>query len=381
MKGTKFFALSLIIAVSALVYTETRAEVVNTGNSYSLTEEETELIRKTDLNLDMVIDMKDLAIAAKSYNKKDKISDINKDSLVDIYDLTLLSKNMDKSYEEKAHIQSAGNVNFRKGPGENEPIYYTLENGEALTITGKSDDWYKVRHKDKVGYVAAQFVVPDIVQKGFDIYGALTFNQYQQFKNDGYSFVARYYSTTDPAKRLTKEEAQTVTEAGLKLVAVYQDYNNKAELFNYEYGVFQCNEAIKQAIEVGQPPSVEGKPSAIYFAVDEINVGDIPLSNIEKYFKGIKDTMNRFTENDPEKRKWDIGIYGNYRLVKLLQEKLGTDLYVWQTSMGTGQPNYYSKYFNYNIYQNLHEVNRNGISIDENYGNVRGDIGGFTVSN
>ncbi|NLZ48531.1 MAG: hypothetical protein GX895_07040 [Clostridiales bacterium] len=59
---------------------------------------------------------------------------------------------------------------------------------------------------------------------------------------------------------------------------------------------------------------------------------------------------------------------------------MGTDLYIWQTSMGTGQANYFSKYFNYNIYQNLHEVNRNGVRIDENYSNVRGDLGAFTVS-
>jgi len=379
MKAMRIFGLSLVITISALAYTETRAEVVNIDNEYTQTEEETEFLRKTDLNLDMSIDMKDLALAAKSYNKKDKLADINKDFLVDVYDLTFISRNMDKFYEEGGHIQSGGSVNFRNGPGEREPIFYTLENGEALTIIGKSDDWYQVRHNDKVGYVASQFVVPDLAQRGFDTYGSLPLNQYEQFKRDGYSFVARYYSTTDSAKRLTREEAQAASQAGLQLVAVYQDYNNKAELFNYEYGVAQSTEAIKQAIEVGQPPSVEGKPSAIYFAVDERNVGDIPLENIEEYFRGIKDTMDKFSANDPAQRRWDIGVYGDYRIVKHLQEKLGSELYVWQTSMGTGQPNYYSKYFNYNIYQNLHEINRNGISIDENYSNVRGDFGGFTV--
>lgn len=376
----RIFGLSFIIAISALAYTETKAEEPNTNNKYSLTEEETALLRKTDLNLDMLIDMKDLSLVAKSYNKKDKVADINKDSIVDIYDLTMISKNMDKFYEEGAHIQSAGSVNFRKAPGEYEAIFYKLENGEAVTITGKSDDWYQVRHKDKVGYVAAQFVVPDIAPRGFDTYGALSLSQYQQFKSEGYSFVARYYSTTDSAKKLTKEEAQAASQAGLQLVAVYQDYNNKSEVFNYKYGVAQCTEAIKQAIEVGQPPSVEGKPSAIYFAVDEKNVGDIPLESIEEYFKGVKDAMDRFSQSDTAKRSWDIGVYGNYKVVKHLQEKMGTDLYVWQTSMGSGQANYFSKYFNYNIYQNLHEANRNGVSIDENYANVRGDFGGFTVS-
>jgi len=380
MKAMGAFGLSFIIAMSTLAYTETKAEEDNTRNKYSLAEEGTDLLRKTDINLDMIIDIKDLSIVAKSYNKKAKLADINEDSLVDIYDITLVAKNMDKSYEEEAHIQSAGSVNFRKGPGEKEAIIYPLENGTALTIIGKSDDWYKVRYKDKVGFVAAQFVMPDIAQRGFDTYTSLSLSQYQQFKKDGYSFVARYYSAKDQAKKLTKEEAQAASQAGLRLVAIYQDYNNKAEYFNYEYGVAQSTEAIKQAIEVGQSFSVAGKPSVIYFAVDESNVGDIPLSNIEEYFRGIKDTMDKFSADDPEKRRWDIGVYGNYRVVKFLQEKMGTDLYIWQTSMGTGQANYFSKYFNYNIYQNLHEVNRNGVRIDENYSNVRGDLGAFTVS-
>ncbi|HCW04226.1 MAG TPA: hypothetical protein DGK91_06690 [Clostridium sp.] len=382
MKLIRVFGLSFIIAISALAYTETKAEVVkvNTSNKYSLTEEETNLLRKTDLNLDMIIDMEDLAIASEAYNTRDKLANVNDEPIVDIYDLTLISKNMDKAYEESGYIQSAGSVNFRKGPGEKEAVLYTLDKGTSLTIIGKSDHWYKVRHKDNEGYVAAQFVVADIAKKGFDTYGALSLSQYQQFKEDGYSFVARYYSTTDSAKNLTKDEAQAASEAGLELLAVYQDYNNKADLFNYEYGVTQATEAIKQAIEVGQPPSVEGKGSAIYFAVDEKNVGDIPLANIEEYFKGIKDTMDKFTGNDPDKRRWDIGVYGNYRVVKYLQEKMGSDLYLWQTSMGKGQENYFSKYFNYDIYQNLHEVYRNGVFIDENYTNVKGDFGAFTLS-
>ena len=120
MKLIRVFGLSFIIAISALAYTETKAEVVkvNTSNKYSLTEEETNLLRKTDLNLDMIIDMEDLAIASEAYNTRDKLANVNDEPIVDIYDLTLISKNMDKAYEESGYIQSAGSVNFRKGPGE-----------------------------------------------------------------------------------------------------------------------------------------------------------------------------------------------------------------------------------------------------------------------
>ncbi|WP_163215931.1 cell wall-binding repeat-containing protein [Clostridium thermarum] len=281
-------------------------------------------------------------------------------------------------YEEGAHIQSSGPVNLRRYPRTDQPVLDEMNNGTAVTIIGKTDHWYKVRYNGETGYIAAQFVVPDSALRGFDCYYPLSLSQYEQFKAEGYSFAARYYSTEDPLKKLTKEEAQAASAAGLQIVAVYQDYNNKAELFNYQYGVLQCTKAIEQAIEVGQPASGE-KPSTIYFAVDEKNTGDIPLNKVEEYFKGIMDTMEKFQAADPEKRRWDIGVYGNYRIVKHVKENVNPDIYVWQTSMGTGQEDYFSKYYKYNIYQNLHEVNHGSIQIDENYSNVGGDMGGFII--
>jgi putative cell wall-binding protein/uncharacterized protein YgiM (DUF1202 family) len=311
-------------------------------------------------------------------NKTSKLTALGGENVVSTATVDKLLAQAANTYEEAAKIQSSGIANFRKYPGVDQPVLKELNNGSAVTIIGKTDQWYKVRYNGETGYVAAQFVVPDKALRGFDCYYPLSLSQYEQFKPEGYSFVARYYSTEDPLKKLTKQEAQAASRAGLQLVAVYQDYNNKPELFNYEYGVSQCTKAIEQAIDVGQPAS-GSKASTIYFAVDEKNTGDIPLNQIEEYFKGIIDTMEKFQAGDSEKRRWDIGVYGNYRIVKHIKEKVSPDIYVWQTSMGTGQENYFSKYYNYNIYQNLHEINRAGVKIDENYSNVNGEIGGFTV--
>lgn len=312
-------------------------------------------------------------------NKISKLTVLGGEGVVSTATVSKLLTQAVEAYEEAAHIQSGGITNFRKYPGINQPVLSELKNGTPVTIIGKTDHWYRVRYNGMIGYIAAQFVVPDNSQRGFDCYYPLSLSRYQQFKAEGYSFVARYYSTVDPAKKLTKQEAQDASNAGLQVVAVYQDYNNKAELFNYEYGVAQCTSAIEQAIEAGQPASSD-KASTIYFAVDEKNTGDISLNQVEEYFKGITDTMDKFQAEDPEKRRWDIGVYGNYRIVKHIKENVNSGIYVWQTSMGTGQQNYFSKYFDYNIYQNLHEVNRFDVEIDENYSNVTGDIGGFTVN-
>lgn len=391
MKRLFILSLAAILATNTVFYTKSKADTVKKteippGGAASITISDADVtssLIKTDTNKDMKIDMMDLVMAARSYKKSDRIYDINNDSIVDIYDLTAIAKNEGKSYEEQAHIQSSGTVNFRQGPGTDQPTFPaqpTLNNRTPIKIIGKTDDWYNVVYNGLTGYVAAQFVVPDRALMGFDCYSQLSLNQYQQFKTEGYSFVVRYYSSIDSNKVLTKNEAQYAADAGLQLVTVYQDYNNKPEYFNYNYGVSQCNSAIEQSINAGQPATSSNKPSTIYFAVEEASPGNILLSQVQDYFKGIMDTMNKFQTEDPDKRRWDIGIYGDYDIVKYVKENVNPNIFVWQTSLGQGQTKYFWKYSNFNIYQNLHNITKAGINIDINYSNDIGEIGGFTVN-
>src|SRR5436309_15758606 len=80
----------------------------------------------------------------------------------------------------------------------------------------------------------------------------------------GFSFVARYYrSRKSKLNRLTPEEAQTISGAGLNLVAVFEYAGTKAAYFTAAQGALDVEDALQQAAVVAQP---EGR--AIYFAVD-----------------------------------------------------------------------------------------------------------------
>ena len=53
-----------------------------------------------------------------------------------------------------------GRLNIRQLPDLQSPILTQAENGDLLTIYGKSGDWYSVQYGDVVGYANAAYVVP-----------------------------------------------------------------------------------------------------------------------------------------------------------------------------------------------------------------------------
>ncbi len=58
-----------------------------------------------------------------------------------------------------ASISGSG-VNFRSGPGTGYGTLGSFSKGQAVTITGRSGDWYAVRSGSKNGYVKASYVSP-----------------------------------------------------------------------------------------------------------------------------------------------------------------------------------------------------------------------------
>ena len=78
----------------------------------------------------------------------------------------------------------------------------------------------------------------------------------------GMKFAARYYSNTR-AKTLTASEARKLSNAGLQLMVVFQDANNRLEVFTAARGTSAAAKALDLAAAAGQPAG-----SAIYFAVD-----------------------------------------------------------------------------------------------------------------
>lgn len=55
---------------------------------------------------------------------------------------------------------SGNNVNFRSGPGTGYGTIGSFLRGDAVTITGRSGDWYKISSGSKSGYVKSSYVSP-----------------------------------------------------------------------------------------------------------------------------------------------------------------------------------------------------------------------------
>jgi peptidoglycan hydrolase-like protein with peptidoglycan-binding domain len=138
----------------------------------------------------------------------------------------------------------------------------------------------------------------------------------------GVAFVARYYSH-NPKKKLTPAEAQALSAAGLSIVTVFEDSNNKPEFFSAAAGQAHAATALAQAAAVKQPAG-----TAIYFAVDfDASTADVsgPVTN---YFRAVHGAF----ASAPT--QYAVGVYGSGKTCGAIRDaKLAT--FTWLTgSMG-----------------------------------------------
>lgn len=56
---------------------------------------------------------------------------------------------------------NANTVNFREEPSLDSKIHYTLDKNDDVNIVSYEEDWVKVVHNDKVGYVHSKYVSED----------------------------------------------------------------------------------------------------------------------------------------------------------------------------------------------------------------------------
>lgn len=207
------------------------------------------------------------------------------------------------------------------------------------------------------------------VQQGVDSFSPLSSTVVNCLKSGGYSFVCRYYcaSNTNP-KLLKKDEAITISNGGLDIVTVYQDYNNSVSYFDYNQGYNQCNNAIGKAELVGQPYN-----TTIYFSVD-FNATTSDLPAIKEYFRGVSAAMSNYRQLNGG--GWDIGVYGSYFVVSNIYGIYGV-YRTWQTyAWSNGQI-----YLNYNIYQYQNDVTICSSAFDKDQSNSNGNtIGGFRIT-
>jgi hypothetical protein len=179
----------------------------------------------------------------------------------------------------------------------------------------------------------------------------------------GATAIGRYYARSASWKRLTKDEAQAISEAGLELFVVYEDSGDP--VLSIDRGRSDAQIAYSQARAIGQP---EG--SAIYFAMEHLPHGYGPehIDGIKLYFEGIRRTL---------KDLYKVGCYSNGdTLAALLDAKLIDYAWVSASTSFAG-----SKAFlatdRWVLAQRKVDLNWGGVSTDIN--DVKGEFGAFTL--
>jgi hypothetical protein len=134
---------------------------------------------------------------------------------------------------------------------------------------------------------------------GLDCTNRCTADVAQQLKDNAYQFVGRYYSRTTKidGKKLTRDEALTISKAGLQLVAVYEDGPTNYAYFSADRGTQDAKGAVDQAVAVRQPQG-----TAIYFTVDYDAKASEIAGEITNYFKAINQAIGS---------QFVVGVYGS----------------------------------------------------------------------
>lgn len=100
---------------------------------------------------------------------------------------------------------SGNSVNFRSGPGTGYGTLGSFSKGQAVTITGRSGDWYKISYGSKSGYVKANYVSPK-----YKNFSDVSYGQYYTgyiiwaYENGYVNGVGS--STFEPNSEITREQ-------------------------------------------------------------------------------------------------------------------------------------------------------------------------------
>jgi hypothetical protein len=125
----------------------------------------------------------------------------------------------------------------------------------------------------------------------------------EQIANAGIEFIGRYYR--NPHSKwapLSNSEAQVISKAGLKVVALWEYQSDHSSYFTHLQGVDDATSAYNQANKIGQPP---GTP--IYFCVDFDATKEV-TGKVVDYFAGIEVGFNAAGRGNAE---YLVGVYGS----------------------------------------------------------------------
>ncbi len=126
-------------------------------------------------------------------------------------------------------------------------------------------------------------------------------------KHAGYDFVGRYMVPASGSlkwKALTAAEAKAVTDAGLRLLTVWETTADRVK-GGADAGASDGKRALRCAQSIGMPTS-----GIIYFAVDyDATAADMPT--IEAYLRAAR----------AQTGDYEIGVYGSYGVIEYMAQR------------------------------------------------------------
>lgn len=140
--------------------------------------------------------------------------------------------------------------------------------------------------------------------KGIDCAAPLTKKTAAAIKKAGYEFAGRYLVPavgTLAGKALSQREAKAVTDAGLRLLTVWETTADRVK-GGAAAGTSDGKRALKCARDIGMPAH-----GIIYFAVDyDAQPADMPT--IEAYLRAAR----------AQTAEYEIGVYGAYKVIEYM---------------------------------------------------------------
>lgn len=144
-------------------------------------------------------------------------------------------------------------------------------------------------------------------------------------KEKGYTDIGRYLTNAEGSsfdKKMTPEELEIISKAGLKVFPIYQTRGNNVDYFmNSSQGVHDAAEAMKAAHNLSFPYE-----TTIYFAVDY----DVRTADIEKYIIPYFENISRTLGSS-----YQVGVYGPRAVCNVLAKR-GLANYSFVADMSSG---------------------------------------------
>jgi len=181
--------------------------------------------------------------------------------------------------------------------------------------------------------------------KGIDCATPLTKTTSKSLAAGGMGFVCRYLVPEGYEwKRLTRPEAEAITEAGMQIISVFETSAGRPA-GGANAGQADGVAAYKEAQLIGQPAG-----TTIYFAVD-YDAQPADFDNIEAYLRAAGEQIPGY----------EAGVYGSYDVIEEMARR-GAAKRFWQTyAWSRGQKSQEA-----NIYQYRNDISMAGIGVDLN---------------